>query len=73
MKLQLQEIGAALSDSSHPPEIAPDAPSGNANVWFDSSLDLERGLDVVELSIDLLLSDLQEPARAPPPLVLKPL
>jgi hypothetical protein len=72
MKLQLQEIGAALSDPSQPPVIEPGTPPDNAPVWFDSSLDLERGLDVVELSGDLLLSDLQEPAR-PPPLVLKPL
>ena len=72
MKLQLQEIGAALSDASLPPVIAPGTPAGNANVWFDSSLDLERGLDVVELSVDPLLSGLQEPSR-PPPLVLKPL
>jgi len=72
MKLQLQEIGAALSDPNHPPEIAPDTPSGNAHVWFDSSLDLERGLDVVELLVAPLLSELQEPAP-PPPLVLKPL
>ena len=73
MKLQLQEIGMALSDPSHPPVIAPGTPPGNEHVWFDSSLDLARGLDVVELSVDLLLSDLQEPARAPPPLVLKAL
>ena len=35
----------------------PDEP----NPWRDSSLDLERGLDVVELPVDLVLLDLQEP------------
>ena len=73
MELQLREIDTALSDASLVPLIASGTPAGNGPVWFDSSLDLQRGLDVVELSVDLHLSDLQEPAQASPPLVLKPL
>ena len=37
------------------------------NPWRDSSLDLERGLDVTELSVDVVVPDLLEPAPNPLP------
>jgi hypothetical protein len=33
--------------------------------WLDSSLDLERGLDVIELSMDDLAQVLRQPVRVP--------
>lgn len=56
LKLQLREIGETLSG-----DIQPDLMSGSSDErhdWHDSSLELERGLEVVELSVDLLLGDL---------------
>ena len=52
LDLRLREIGTTLSvgDLSvlDPSTLAADDP----NVWRDSSTDLERGLDVLELSVD---------------------
>jgi hypothetical protein len=36
------------------------------NGWLDSSLELTRGLIVTELSVDVLLFDLENPAISPP-------
>jgi hypothetical protein len=68
VKLLIQEIGFPLSDPTVP-VIAPDEPSHKAaaehSVWHDSSLELGRGLDVVELNVDLLLADLELPPARP--------
>ena len=64
MKLLVQEIGFPLSDPTKP-VIAPDVPSGEHTIWHDSSLELGRGLDVVELNVDLLLADLEPPPARP--------
>ena len=64
MNLRLKLNGATLPNGSLKPEKAPDVPSRERNAWHDSSMDLKRGLDVIELSVDVLLPDLQEP---PPP------
>lgn len=52
MRLQLQEIGEALPrvlDAGPEPDEVP----GDAHdLWRDSTLELERGLDVVELPLD---------------------
>ena len=62
LKLQLREIGEALSDSGQPDPM----PGGGdeRSDWHDSSIELERGLEVVELSVDLLLADLDRTAAA---------
>jgi hypothetical protein len=49
LTLHIREIGAPLSDGSSP-EIAPDTSAQNSFGWLDSSLDLESGLDVLDLS-----------------------
>ena len=48
------------------PAKAPEPLSRERNAWHDSSIDLKRGLDVIELSVDVLLPELQE-LPAPPP------
>jgi len=55
---QLQIVTSGPMHFSDPSQ--PQRPD-EANPWRDSSLDLERGLDVFELPIDLVLPDLQEP------------
>ena len=66
MNLRLKLNGATLPDGSLKPAKAPDSPSRERNAWHDSSMDLKRGLDVIELSVDVLLPELQE-LPAPPP------
>lgn len=63
MELQLREIGANLSGEDATPVVA-----GNLIVedhaWADSSFDLQRGLEVVELgaaTFPLDPADLQAP------------
>ena len=65
LTLHIHEIGAPLSDGSGP-AIAPATSSRDTFGWLDSSLDLESGLDVLDLSVDLLLSDLKAPPIRPP-------
>jgi hypothetical protein len=48
LKLQIREIGRSLS-GDRMPMIAPDVGEAAHLQWHDSSLDLQRGLDVVEL------------------------
>jgi hypothetical protein len=51
LRLQLQEIGEAMprgNDAGPEPDPADEA----KDLWRDSTLDLERGLDVVELPIE---------------------
>ena len=56
LKLQLREIGETLSGNTQPDLMSC---SGDERLdWHDSSLELERGLEVVELSVDLLLGEL---------------
>jgi hypothetical protein len=69
LKLQLRDIGTTLSDGSQRAAITPNAEERYG--WRDSSLELERGLDVVELSVDVLLCDLESPVIPPPPAVSK--
>lgn len=64
MKLLVKEIGFPLSDPTEP-VIAPEEVSGERTIWHDSSLELGRGLDVVELNVDLLLADLELPPARP--------
>jgi len=66
MNLRLKLNGATLPDGSLKPAKAPDSPSRERNAWHDSSMDLKRGLDVIEHSIDVLLPDLQEPSTPTP-------
>ena len=65
LKLQVREIGATLPSEGRGGESAPSGSSDERSIWLDSSLDLQRGLDVVELKIDLVLPDLPEPTSAP--------
>jgi len=61
LKLQVQELVAPLS-ADEPRLLMPAAaPAAEPNVWHDSSLELERGLDVVELSVDLNECDAMAP------------
>jgi hypothetical protein len=56
--------GAFVSQSEH--RARPPAPADNGPYpWLDSSLDLERGLDVIELSMEQLARVLRQPARVP--------
>jgi hypothetical protein len=64
LKLQLREIGEPLADDNQR-DVTEPAVSGR-NGWLDSSLELTRGLEVTELSVDLLLFDLESPAISPP-------
>jgi hypothetical protein len=49
VKLCLRPIESHLPATSNPAE----APPGDQDLWRDSSLDLERGLDVIELPVDI--------------------
>lgn len=49
MKLCLRPIESDLPATNNPAE----APPGEQDLWRDSSLDLQRGLDVIELDIDV--------------------
>ena len=69
LRLKVKEIDAALSDRTPPPatsDESPDESPDDRNVWRDSSIELMRGLDVVELSDDELVIDAQEPPTAAP-------
>jgi hypothetical protein len=52
MKLCLRPIEADLP-SANEPAVPNEVPPDDANPWRDSSLDLERGLDVIELPLDI--------------------
>ena len=66
MNLRLRLNGATLPDGSLKPAKAPEPLSRERNAWHDSSMDLKHGLDVIELSVDVLLPELQElPASLP--------
>lgn len=63
LELQIREIGARLSAADDTPVIA-EIPIIERPVWADSSFDLQRGLDVVELGAGALPvdpADLQAP------------
>jgi hypothetical protein len=51
VKLCLRPIESDLPATSKPAEVPP----SDQELWRDSSLDLERGLDVIELHIDIPL------------------
>ena len=55
--LTLREIGERLPTNHGADAIAPYVGDGEHNVWRDSSLDLFQGLDVVELTVDLHLTE----------------
>jgi len=67
MRLVVRHIGARLSGGSDDSSAAPAMLSNDRFNWVDSSLELERGLDVLELSVDVLLPDIKEtePPRGP--------
>ena len=65
LRLKVKEIDAALSDRTLSPATSDESPD-DRNVWRDSSIELMRGLDVVELSDDELVIEAQEPSTAPP-------
>jgi hypothetical protein len=60
MNVRIKLNGAKLPDGSLKPAKAPDPTHSERNAWHDSSMDLKRGLDVIEHSIDVLLPELQE-------------
>jgi hypothetical protein len=66
LKLRLREIEAALSGATHDPANAPDTSAAEHGDWHDSSLELGRGLDVIELSVDLPWVDAQLPQAGTP-------
>jgi hypothetical protein len=51
LKLQVREIGRSLS-GSRMPLISPDVGEAAHAGWHDSTLELRRGLDVVELPVE---------------------
>ena len=66
LQLQVHEIGETLSSAEPAVEIELDEPDEH-NIWRDSSMELERGLDVVHLAVDLDLTEAQDalPSDAP--------
>jgi hypothetical protein len=60
--LQLQEIGEAMPHGS---DAGPDPDPEVNELWRDSTLELERGLDVVELPLDTALPELPELPEPP--------
>lgn len=52
LTLQVREIGEELSGESPEGTGVAEMPADEQNIWRDSSLDLQQGLDVVELSIE---------------------
>lgn len=52
VKLCLRLIESDLS-AENQPVIPPGVPPDERNPWKDSSLDLKRGLDVIELPVDI--------------------
>lgn len=65
MNLRPRLIEAALPEGKAEPAKTPEVSPRERYPWLDSSLDLERGLDVTELCVDVLLPDLQEPPTPP--------
>ena len=70
MKLQLQALVPPLS-TEEPGSLLPEGtPPAETSVWHDSSMELERGLDVVELSVEpheceVVAPDLPAPPSTP--------
>jgi len=62
MNVRIKLNGEKLPNGSVKPAKAPDQPVRERLAWHDSSMDLKRGLDVIEHSIDVLLPELQEPS-----------
>ena len=63
MRLSLRPIEPDLSagtESVIPPAVPPD----DRELWRDSSLDLKRGLDVIELPVDMPVDQAQERSPA---------
>lgn len=59
LKLQLREVdGPLTTPAAAGSAVLIEAPREEPEIWHDSSLELERGLDVQELSVDLHLCDL---------------
>lgn len=71
LKLHVRDIGPTLSDPAQHATVVPGVLPDDQNAWRDSSTDLEHGLDVVELSVDVLLCELQDPVDPTPPELLK--
>lgn len=67
MKLCLRPIESdlpATTEATVPAEVPPD----DQNLWRDSSLELERGLDVIEVTEDISIADSgPDPTPYPPP------
>ena len=61
MKLQVQELVPPLSAEEPGPLTSEGALPAEPSIWHDSSIELERGLDVFELSVDLNEYDAAEP------------
>jgi hypothetical protein len=64
LKLHLREIGESLADDAQ--RVTTEPGVNERNGWLDSSLELTQGLEVTELSVDLLLFDLESPVTPPP-------
>jgi hypothetical protein len=62
MKVRPQEVRGALGNEGQTSANA--STPGAHHHWFDSSLDLKRGLDVIELSGDELLRAVRESIRS---------
>ena len=60
MNVRIKLNGEKLPAGSLKPAKAPDQPARERLAWYDSSMDLKRGLEVTEHSIDVLLPDLPE-------------
>ena len=65
LRLKVKEIDAALSDGTQRLAGLDDSSEEN-KLWRDSSIDLMRGLDVVELAEDELVIEAPDAPKALP-------
>lgn len=56
MKLCLRPIESDLPATAEP-TVPAEAPPDDQDLWRDSSLELERGLDVIEVTEDIAIAD----------------
>ena len=60
MTLRPRDKGLTLPTASEP-AITTEVPVDDHDIWRESTLELERGLDVVELPIEVVLPEPQTP------------
>lgn len=67
LKLHLHEIGATLPSEDQATVAVPGLPQDENDAWRDSSIDLQRGLEVVEVPVDIDLCEAKDGPESPVP------